>query len=125
MRRSLEQYLGDILQAIAHIQQFLNGVSFEQYRNTPLIYRATEREFTIIGEAVRQMEYHFPEVRDRIEHIRMIVDFRNFIIHEYSHVDDAAVWETAVHHAPVLRSQIEAWQDELGPKAEGVDPSTP
>ena len=124
MRRSLEQYLGDILGALTHLDQFLAGVSFEQYSNTPLIYRATEREFTIIGEAVRQMEYHFPEVRGRVEHIRRIVDFRNFIIHEYSHVDDAAVWETAVHDAPVLRSQVEKWKNELAAKADGPEPST-
>ena len=114
MRRSLDQYLQDILNALAEVDQFLAGASFEEYRANRLISRAVERDFTIIGEAVRQMEYHFPQVRDRIDDIRSIADFRNFIIHEYSHVDDSIVWDTATHDAPVLREQVQKWKDELG-----------
>lgn len=113
MRRNIDQYLQDILNALSELEQFLGGITFEEYRANHLISRATEREFTIIGEAVRQMEYHFPEVRDRINDIRSIVDFRNFIIHEYSHVDDAVIWETATYDAPLLRSQVVKWIDEL------------
>ena len=113
MRRSLDQYLEDILKALSELEGFLQGVTFEEYKSKPLIFRATEREFTIIWEAIRQMEHHFPEVHKRIESIRGIADFRNFIIHEYSHVDDAVIWETATYDAPVLRAQVQNWKDEM------------
>ena len=113
MERRLEQYLQDISKALTELEQFIAGVSFEQYRSNALLCRAVEREFTIIGEAVRQMEHHFPEVGDHLQHARGITSFRNLIVHEYRHVDQSIVWDTAVNKTHELRSQIEKWLDEV------------
>jgi uncharacterized protein with HEPN domain len=113
MRRSLDQYLQDILTALAELDQFMSGVPFKSYLGNTLLRRAAEREFSIIGEAVAQMTQHFPEARERIEDIGKIKSFRNFIIHEYSHVDDSVVWDVATHDAPVLRAEVERWKEEL------------
>lgn len=91
MERELGQYLQDILKALGELEHFLGAISFEQYRANALLCRAVEREFTIIGEAIRQMEHHFPEVASRVDNVRGIADFKNFLVHEYRHVDQSLI----------------------------------
>ena len=67
-----------------------------------------EREFIIIGEALRALSKHAPETFSRVTHARRIVDFRNQLTHEYATVDDMLFWAIAKHDAPVLLRECEA-----------------
>jgi uncharacterized protein with HEPN domain len=53
MQRDSRAYLNDILEAAAAIQEATADVNAEAYGSNRLIRSAVEREFIIIGEALR------------------------------------------------------------------------
>ena len=69
--------------------------------------QAVERNFEIIGEAIRRLRDHDPKVADAISESPRIISFRNTLIHGYDLVDDALVWDVIKHKLPVLQREIE------------------
>ena len=55
MPRDVRMYLHDIREAIRIIHQCVDGRSLDDYKSDPIIRSAAERQFEIIGEAIRQM----------------------------------------------------------------------
>lgn len=54
-KRQLEDYLQDILDAVAAIEQFTSGIEFEAFsRNLEKVF-AVSRAIEIIGEAVKRI----------------------------------------------------------------------
>ena len=113
MRRDLRKYLADIQQCISEVNLFINGKALEDYEQDVLVRRGVEREFTILGEAMKRIGQISPDLHTRIDHVREIADFRNVIVHQYHDVDDAYVWKMATGSLPILSQQIDAWADEL------------
>jgi uncharacterized protein with HEPN domain len=114
MPRSTAAYLADIIDACDGLAEALAGVDLEAYRARRAIRTSVEREFTIIGEAVGVLSRRDPELAARISHARLIVGFRNRLVHEYPQIDDEAVYSIARHDAPVLRAECAALHDEVG-----------
>jgi len=54
MNDETRKNLIDILQAAEEIQNFVRGMDFKAYQNKPVIKRAVERDFEIIGEALNK-----------------------------------------------------------------------
>lgn len=67
-----------------------------------------EREFEIIGEAMRRIRDEFPAVLDRISSAADIISFRNVLTHGYDIVEDEIVWSIRVKRLPTLLAQVEA-----------------
>ena len=99
--------LWDVLQAVQAITAFTTGVPLEDYRSSPMLRRAVERELEVVGEAARRLSDAFrtshPEVR-----WRRIISLRNLIAHSYDAVDDERVWRLAVQDVPQLVDQLRA-----------------
>lgn len=53
MARDLSAYLQDILEACIAIEDVMQDISLEEYRNQRAVRSSVEREFIIIGEALR------------------------------------------------------------------------
>jgi uncharacterized protein with HEPN domain len=113
MPRSPLAYLADIVDCCDAIAAALEGVDLAGYESSRTIRSAVEREFTIIGEAVNSLSRVDPGLSARISHARMIVGFRNQLVHDYPAILDSAVWAIARNDAPVLRAECEALMDEL------------
>ena len=89
-KREVEFFIFDIFIAILKIEQ--TSSKFTNPQN--LLYSYTDwdsviREFEIIGEASK---YLLNENILQQEH-RVVVDFRNVIIHEYFGIDPDEVWD--------------------------------
>jgi uncharacterized protein with HEPN domain len=84
--------LTDMLSAIEAIQGFVEGETLETYVADLKLRSAVERQFEIIGEALNQSRTADPGLVDRIAHARVIIGFRNQLIHGYALVDDDIVW---------------------------------
>lgn len=100
-----KKYLVDILQAIDLIERFIGDVDdFYVYQKDLKSKSAIERQLGIIGEAVNQ----FLKVESDIHlaNARLIVDFRNRLIHSYDNVDDAIVWAIIKRHIPTLKTEV-------------------
>ena len=114
MPRSAAAYLVDVVDACDAIVDVLAGVDLETYRERRPLRSAVEREFTIIGEAISALARRDAVLAARISHGRLIVGFRNRLVHEYPEIDDEAVFSIARRDVPVLRAECESLLEEVG-----------
>ena len=99
--------LEDIRDAAAFIRDAAAGRTLDEYDANRLLRHAVERNFEIIGEAVKRLAQHDPEVASAIGDYRQIISFRNVLIHGYDLVDHALVWSTIEHQVPALLRDVE------------------
>ena len=84
--------LWDAQQAVLKIDRFTDGKSFDQYIADDLLRSGVERQFEIVGEALKHFSRLDPELSLSISDLPRIVAFRNVLIHGYATVDDQVVW---------------------------------
>jgi uncharacterized protein with HEPN domain len=108
MPRSTAAYLADVVDACDAITEVLAGVDLATYSKRRPVRSAVEREFTIIGEAIAALTRRNPRLAAGISHARLIVGFRNRLVHEYPQIDDEAVYSIAQRDVPTLREECSA-----------------
>lgn len=106
MARDLSAYLQDVIEACNSIEDVMNGVSLAEYRNKRAVRSAVEREFIIIGEALRRVRTLDETLFGSISNSRAIVDFRNLLAHDYGAVDDDAVFGLVYSDLIVLKHEV-------------------
>lgn len=115
MRPRTPKYLADIREAAAFILEATRGRSEANYLEDRLLRHAVERNFEIIGEALRRLAQQDPETADRISDYQQIISFRNLLIHGYDLVDDPFVWTVIQNQLPKLRDEVDALLKEQAP----------
>jgi uncharacterized protein with HEPN domain len=106
MTVATKKLLLDVREAGESILQNTSGKTLSGYSADRFFRRAVEREFEIIGEALRRIEQRDPPTAAGISELRRIIDFRNRIIHGYDSVDDAVVWGVIEKHLPSLVKEV-------------------
>jgi len=105
MEIEIRKYLHDIKESIESIKSYLGeNRNFSDYQNNKMLRRAVEREFEIIGEAMKMlanMDENIP-----ITSKQQIIGMRNRVIHGYDKIDDEIVWGTIVRHLPNLHIEV-------------------
>ena len=112
--RDPEMYLRDINEAAEAIVAYTADTTFEDYERTRLLRSAVEREFTIIGEAVRQLARHSAGTVESISDYQKIIGFRIVLTHDYRSVENDIVWDTIQTDIPQLIRQTRALLDAFG-----------
>jgi uncharacterized protein with HEPN domain len=109
--RNDRTYLAHIQEAIESIEDYLEGVSYEEFVSSKMMIDAVVRELEIIGEASNNLSNEFRRQHTDVLWRRM-KDMRNFLIHEYFGVNTKVVWDTCKNDLPQLKSFIEKFLDE-------------
>jgi uncharacterized protein with HEPN domain len=106
-------YLRHILDAIATVEEYLQGVDEEKFMDTRLIQDGVIRQIEIIGEAVRHVS---KEIREAYPEIpwQDAAGMRDKLIHGYFGVDIEEVWSTARDDLPLLREQVKKILKDIG-----------
>lgn len=99
-------YIRHILDAILTIEEYMNGVEYEDFLGNKLKQDGVIRELEIIGEASKQLSQEFKEKYSDIPW-KDIAGMRDKLIHEYFGVDLNAVWETIEDDLPILKSALQ------------------
>lgn len=107
MRVESAKLLEDIRRAGQLIARFVDRKDLADYVDDPLLRSAVERQFEIIGEALKRLAITDPAAADQITHTARIISFRNILIHGYDLVDHEVVWDVIQTHLPVLRQQVQ------------------
>ncbi|MCP9825740.1 DUF86 domain-containing protein [Synechococcus sp. EJ6-Ellesmere] len=115
IQRDPSAYLNDIIEAAAAIEEATVGLNSETYGQSRLIRSAVEREFIIIGEALKVISRRSPALFASIPEGRQIIDFRNLLTHEYLNVSDRLVWGAIQVDLPSLKDHCRALLQELNP----------
>lgn len=102
------KWLEDIRDAAAFIGQVTQGRTLAAYSADRLLRQAVERNFEIIGEALKRLAQTDPDTAARIAQVPQIIAFRNVLIHGYDLVDHGLVWSTVLTQLPVLLRDVAA-----------------
>ncbi|MEL6351432.1 MAG: HepT-like ribonuclease domain-containing protein [Cyanobacteria bacterium J06627_28] len=99
-------YIWDMLQAIKHIRQFTQGLSYDDYVSSHLIQSAVERKLEILGEAAGKVSKQLQTTQTGIDW-KAINSLRNVIIHQYNEVQSTVIWRIITSKLAPLKAQLE------------------
>jgi len=105
-RHDPRKYLYDIRDCCEFLLQFTAGRTIRDYRQDRGFRSAVERELQNIGEAMLQLNEVAPDIADKIEEHRNIIGFRHVLVHGYSSLDPATVWNVVETKLSRLLSQV-------------------
>jgi len=98
-------FLQDILQSMERIAEYIDGLSFFDFKSDHKTVDAVIRNFEIIGEAARKIPNEIKRKYPDIPWEEMYL-LRNKVSHEYFGVDYEIIWDVAFNHLPFNKSQI-------------------
>lgn len=105
-------YLADILDAARNAQEFVTGVSLEEFQRDTKTVFAVIRALEVIGEATKHIRDAERKMAPEVPWRRM-AGMRDVLIHDYLQVDLKVVWETARGDLPGVIENIERLLEEL------------
>lgn len=104
--RPVTLLLQDIHDACSRIEQYVSGVSYEEFIQNTMMKDAVERNIEIIGEACNKLPSDYLAKHPETEWHKAI-GMRNRLIHGYFSVDLPMLWTTATSIVPAFKEQIE------------------
>ena len=111
MQRDPRAFLWDVREAALAIQTFLSGMDAAAFAGSALVQAAVERKFEVIGEALNQLAKQDAGMASRIPDLRLIVAFRNQLIHGYASISTGTVWTIAQDALPPLLATVQELLD--------------
>lgn len=106
MNRNITIYLRDIIQNMKDAEEFIRGMSYEQFIGDKRSLNAVIRSIEVVGEATKNIP---DDMRERYPQIpwKEMAGMRDKLIHLYFGVDKEVVWLVVKDRIPSLRPQIE------------------
>ena len=108
LRRTQCSLLRDIVENAEAIYESTEGKTLGDYLRNRTLRSAVERDFTVIGEAMARLARRAPETAARFTNYRAIIDFRNFLMHQYPKIDNEKVWAHTIEDLPPLLREARA-----------------
>ncbi|MFQ5998736.1 MAG: HepT-like ribonuclease domain-containing protein [Candidatus Bathyarchaeia archaeon] len=117
-RREIRDYLKDILDNLADVEQFTRGIDYEAFSSDKLKVYAVLHALLVVGEATRKIP---ASIRKRHPAIpwRSIVGLRNIVAHEYFAVNLPRIWQIIGDDLPRLREAVARMWKDLGEENNG------
>ena len=113
--RDPKLYLNDILEAMSAIEQFVEGVEFEEFKTDDMRSSAVIRKFELIGEAAKSVpesiKQEYPDIP-----WKDMAGMRDRLIHFYFGIKYELVWNTIRDVIPQVKASITKILEELEEK---------
>lgn len=105
MKRDVNLYVKDILEAMESIEKFVEDMTFEDFKSDDKTSSAVIRKFEIIGEATKNIPESIKRKYPDIPWKEM-ASFRDKLIHLYFGIKYEIVWDTIKIEMPKLKPKI-------------------
>lgn len=100
-----DTYRRYILDAIAKIEKYVNGMTYQQFAADDLVQDGVVRELEIIGESAKRLSESFKANALKIPW-KKVAGARDVLIHDYMSVDLEVVWKTVTDDLPSLKTAL-------------------
>ena len=117
--RDTQDHLQDILDAVAVVQSFIEGMTFANYEADLKTRSAVERQLQILTEAAFRLKDDAPKLCPDINW-RKVRGLGNFLRHEYHNVSDETIWNELHELLPSLETAV---RSALKLRAASIDPA--
>lgn len=104
--REISDYLDDIRNAIAEVEEFTRDMTFEAFAADKKTVNAVIRSLEVLGEATKGIPETFRRKHPDIPWSKM-AGMRDVLIHDYMGVDLKTVWNVAKERLPELKTLLE------------------
>lgn len=112
-KRDYGDFVQDILDSINDVENFIDGMEFEDFINDKKTIYSVVRAIEIIGEAAKnvpeQIRTKYPDVP-----WKHMAGMRDKLIHEYFGVDLEILWKTAKDDLPRLKTPVSKVFEDMG-----------
>jgi uncharacterized protein with HEPN domain len=108
MHADARKLLWDAQQAAECIARFTAGKGFTNYEADDPLRSAVERQFEVVGEALKQLARIDAQVASQLPELPRIVAFRNVLIHGYATVDNRLVWGVIETSLDPVRAMLDS-----------------
>jgi uncharacterized protein with HEPN domain len=105
MSRTISLYVRDILQNMRDAEEFIEGLSYDEFTADKKTFNAVVRSVEVIGEATKNVP---DSVRDRYPAVpwKEMAGMRDKVAHFYFGVDREAVWLAVKERIPAIQPLI-------------------
>ena len=110
--RQTTDHLNDILYAISKVDEFIGGLTYEQFLEDEKTQFAVIRAIEVMGEATKNIPDPFKASHSSVPW-RNISGMRDKLIHAYFGIDMDILWKTVTKEVPVIEPKIRQMLDEL------------
>jgi uncharacterized protein with HEPN domain len=104
--RTYRLFLEDMLLSMNRVAEYINGLSFIEFKHDYKTVDAVIRNFEVIGEASKNLPKEIKDKYPMVPWEEMYL-MRNKISHEYFGIDYEILWDIASNYLPENKSQIE------------------
>jgi len=106
MKRDISLYLKDILENMLEAEEFVAGLSYDDFTGDKKTFNAVIRSLEVIGEAAKNIPDNIRRKYPSVP-FKEMAGMRDKIIHSYFGVDREAVWLAVRDRIPRLKPRIE------------------
>ncbi len=99
-------YLEDIQLAMERIAEYIENLTFTNFKHDYKTVDAVIRNFEIIGEAAKNIPIELKEKYPGVPWDEMYL-LRNKVTHDYFGIDYEIIWDIATNHLPENKEQID------------------
>jgi len=104
--RDYRDYLSDILDAVNDVENFVQGLTYDEFIKDRKTLNAVVRSIEIIGEASKNI----PEpIKAKYKELpwKQMAGMRDKLIHAYFGIDAETLWKAAKDNIPLLKMPIQ------------------
>lgn len=110
MKKTIEAYKEEILQAICDIGDFTAGIDIKTFIKNKQAYNATVLSLLLIGELFSKISVDIRQQNKDIPWDK-VIGLRNRIAHDYFGLDADVLWDIVKTDLPKLKVEIQKLHD--------------
>ncbi len=111
-RRDSTQFLLDIIESVADIEEFIKGIEFDEFSSDKKTVYAVMKALEIIGEASKNIPESLKNEHSEVPW-KLMAGIRDKVVHGYFVVDLPIIWSTVKKDIPSLKEPLEEILEEI------------